>query len=307
MLTFTFAAPLGLPNGASINTIKIYESENGLLFNLVTSAAIANTATSYNYAGYASRFYKLSFADSSGNESGLTDSYFGADVVADALPGQTANILRGHLYPMIGEFQRLGVADEPGVLHQDGRVRFTYPRWNRLKDEEIRLNGQLLTRGTHYTLDAVNGQLIPITTMTATDDILARYYFAYFSDGDLLSYLNVVMSEINAKSPGDAYTTETADLTRTLHILIRGAYVSCIRKILMDNLIWKNNLIWADAQGAIGVLQGLLAAATAEYKDALADRNRRQFLQPHTIRTGRYGMDYTATGNNFFRFTVLGT
>jgi hypothetical protein len=143
--------------------------------------------------------------------------------------------------------------------------------------------------------------------MTSTDDILARYYFAYFSDGDLLSFLNVVMSEINAKNPGESYTTETTDLTRTLHILIRGAYVACIRKLLMDNMIWKNNLIWVDAAGAIAVLQGLLAAATAEYKDALADRNRRQFLQPRTIRTGRYGFDYTATGNNFFRFTVLGT
>ena len=307
MLTFTFTAPIGLPNGAAINTIKVYESSDGTTFALVNENSIANTATTYSYGGYTSRFYRLSFADSNGNESGLTDTYFGSDVVADALPGQTANVLRGHLYPMISEFQRLGVADEPGVLHQDGKIRFTYPRWNRVKEEEIRLNGTLLTRGTHYTLDAINGQIIPITAMTNSDDVLARYYFAYFSDGDLLSFLNVVMSEINAKLAGDSYTVETTDLSRTLHILIRGAYVACIRKILMDNLIWKNNLIWVDAAGAIGVLQGLLNAATADYKDALLDRNRRQFLQPHTIRTGRYGFDYTATGNNFFRFTVLGT
>jgi len=304
---FTFSAPGSLVGGGDVNALNIYESADAISFTKVASPAITPTDTQYEYAaGDAAKYYRLSFSDADGLESGLTDTLFGGDLYAEDFSSAGSTYINTYLDPMIRDFQRLGVYDEKGVKHQDGKIRFTYPRWNTaFRTEEIRKNGTLLTRDTDYTLDGSNGNITPIIEMLETDDILARYFFSYFSDSDLLSYLNRAVAQLNSKNPGSSYTLDTVP-DRFSHIITQSAYVECLKRLLLDNMIWKNNLIWADPAGALNALTSALNIANQELTAMWADTVRRQFLRPRTIRAGRYGFDYTATGNNFWKFTVLG-
>jgi len=307
-LIFNFAAPNTQSGGDDVNTIKIYESTDALSFTLVKTDSINASDTSYTYTdGSSSRYYRFAFVDASGLPSPESDTLYGGDIYdGETLSSQSSTLLNTYLYPMIKEFQEIGVFDEVGIYYQDGKVRFEYPRWNTSREQQIRKNGTLLTNTTDYALNATYGYIIPTTTPSETDEYSSRYRFSYFENTELLTYIDLAISNINAKNPGSAYTRDTIDLSRYGHVVTQGAYVSCLKRLSLDNMIWRNKLIWADPQAALSLLQATLSAAMAEYTAMLADLTRRQLLVPKTIKAGRYGQDYTVTGNNFWRFTVLG-
>jgi len=307
-LVFNFNAPNTQAGGDDTNRIRIYESTDALAFTLIKTDSIDASATSYTYVdGNTSKYYRIAFVDSDDLESVPSDTVYGGDIYdGEVLTSQTDALLNTYLIPLISEFQKLGVNSEKGQYHLDSSIRYTYPRWNTSTPPIIQKNNTIQTNSTNYALNATYGYIKPVGDFTATDDFLATYYFSYFDNNDLLSFLDRGVANINAKNPGQNLTRDTIDMNRQMPVVVQGAYVDCLKRLLLDNMIWRNNLIWANPQGALSLLQSLLSIAQAEYTAMQVDMTRRQLLTPKTIKTGRYGQDYTVNGNNFWRFSALG-
>jgi hypothetical protein len=216
------------------------------------------------------------------------------------------------LLAMIGMFQRLEVFDELGIPDPDLKtIRFAYQNWRGDISIQVRKRTTSiipvvgLVLGVDYTVDLANGIVVLTTPMNPGDEVRASYYFKYFADTDFKSFLKFALYEANAKNPTTAFFLESVPLEWNA-VLILGAYVHCLQRLLLDQGIWSRGLIWKDADKWVVYLQGMLNKAEEMWKYWLHKIKRRGFIQVYGISSGKFGTQLQVNETNFRQFTLLG-
>jgi len=229
---------------------------------------------------------------------------------------------------LLGGFQHIPVHNEIGIPKESvvGKrdvITFAYDNWNTDKRKWFHLNnGQReLREGTDFTLDATAGEMGLLTSgdsAFATDgelpvgqQIEASYHFKYYSDEEILICLEIALNFLNMERPVTQYATLDAAPAEFFGGLIIYGYYCALKKILMDNQIWNNHLIWAtnadgNMQGFHGQVYQLKEEAWREWAEQKKMAKPRSFAKPRGVHSGKFATQQRVTGANFQQFTIIG-
>jgi hypothetical protein len=194
-----------------------------------------------------------------------------------ALEGRYSDIYNDMLQWDIYEFQHLQVFDERGVLIPNNRVYFEFKNW--LSDYPLmsfKLEGsagQAQIADTNYVVDGTEG-IVTFNpgwkTLTFADVVMGRYSFRYFTNAAITAYINQTNAELNAIKSANQYAL--ADMpTEMDYLLSLGTYVKMLRKLVLDQIIWKNRYIFGD--GTLTMQQSIQSAYSQAYADYISLRD----------------------------------
>jgi len=111
---------------------------------------------------------------------------------------------------IIYEAQHIWVHWEQGLLKDDGNtLYFAYPNWNQDPRPLIRKNNRLISTGWQANMMGLVRLEMP---PDPEDQFFAQYQFKYFSDEELLSFLNEGLYMMNAIPPASMYYTSIENL-----------------------------------------------------------------------------------------------
>jgi len=204
-------------------------------------------------------------------------------------------------------------------------VTFTYDNWDITNHRHwifLSEDQRTLTKDIDYTIDAENGEIGLITTPSSSSvfasdgvtggelppgwEITARYHFKYFTDDDILAYLNLALDFLNMRRPVTGYTTLDAAPAEFRGAMIIYAYYRALMRILIDNQLWNNNLIWANREQMHAMVDQLKEESYREWQEESKFAKPRSFAKPRAVTSGRYGTQQRVTSSNFQHFTIVG-
>lgn len=152
-----------------------------------------------------------------------------AGATTPASASQRAIELMVGLERYIGCAQRIPVYQELARRNRDGDIfQLTWPRWN-LGNHMIRLNGEIIEDG--YTLNLDTGTITFATPLDTTDRVAASYNFRFFSQLDMLGFINDAISQINIEPPGSGYTIDSLP-EQFVGVMLMGAAKNAIKRLL---------------------------------------------------------------------------
>ena len=123
---------------------------------------------------------------------------------------------------------------------------FTFPRWN-LGNHAIFMNKEEVTSG--FTIDFDNGLVRFDNPLLTSDVIRSTYTFRFFSQTDLLRFINDAINNLNVGPPLLSYTPETLP-TQFFGVVMQGAAALAIQKMLMCWSIQQIRKIFGDDASA---------------------------------------------------------
>jgi len=218
------------------------------------------------------------------------------------LTGMYETITNSMLLSDIWQFQNLQVFGETGILIARNRVRYEFGNWvSGYKAQKFILveNGgasQSEIETEKYAVDYTEGILTfdPSWRDLSLNDVIRGYYsFRYFSNDDIIRYINQTKSEMDLLKSARDYDTLADIPTEWQFMISLGTYCKMLRKIAFDQLVWKNRFIFGDFSITQGMITSALQNAVADfnyYREVL--KTRRGRLQIHTI------MDYPMKWTN---------
>jgi len=196
-----------------------------------------------------------------------------------ALTGRYAEIYNDMLSWDIYDFQHLQVFDERGILLSGNRVYYEFKNWiTSYPLQSFKLEGstgQAQIDTSKYTVDGELGivtfQSAPTwRTLTFSDVVIGRYSFKYFTNDAITAFINQTNAELNAiKSAG--FNSIEAMPQELDYLLSLGTYVKMIRKLVFDQIVWKNRYIFGD--GTLLMQQSLQSAFDKAYADYVTLRD----------------------------------
>lgn len=224
-------------------------------------------------------------------------------------------------------FQHIPVYSEVGIPKESttGKrtlVTFSYDDWNDSYRYWLYLNNSQreLKEGTDFTLDKDKGEIGLLTTgdskfaadgeLPVGQQIEANYHFKYFTDEQILIFLEIGLNFLNMQRPVTTYADIDASPAEFYGALIIHAYYRALAKILMDNQLWNNHLIWAtnaDFKNQFhGQVYQLKEEAWREWADQKKMAKPRSFASPRGVHSGKFATQQRVTESNFQNFTIIG-
>jgi len=223
-----------------------------------------------------------------------------------------AEVIEGLVLPMIKFFQQLEVYDELGVPDPTAvAVRFGYDHWRSDMVTEFRKTTDsgvfAIGVGTGITsVDFTNGTIALTDPLASGDEVRATYRFKYFEDPEFQSFLRYTLLEINSRKPISAFTLEAAPLEWDATLAL-GVYIQCIKRLLLDNLIWRSRLIFPEPVDFKSYLKALKDEAATLYETNIKSLKRRILgARPAVVSSGKFFTQQLITEVNWRRFTVVG-
>lgn len=130
----------------------------------------------------------------------------------------------------------LGCAQNIAVYNEIARrnstkqlFQFSWPRWN-LGNHAIFMNDEEVTDG--FSIDFDSGTIRFDIPRIDSDRIVGTYNFRFFSQIDLLRFINDAISQYNVAPPGDTWTIDNLP-DRLVGVIMQGAAANAIKKMLM--------------------------------------------------------------------------
>jgi len=162
---------------------------------------------------------------------------------------------------------------------------FTWDNWQtNYKPVVFTLSGSeeaLKTFGTDYTVDYKNGKVLMNSDVPRHVEIEASYVFGYFSNQELLSFLNMSMNDINYIPPYTNFSIRNfPDYWRS--IVISGALVRCLEQLFMAPIFRERRLIFSD-EDMNGALINYYERVKQAFEAALTKKNRWSLTTPRGV------------------------
>lgn len=217
------------------------------------------------------------------------------------------NIINNFILPSLGFVQKIPLHNEVGVVAKDRRVvRFIYGHWLDSFPIIVRRNRTIfLTEGTDYTVDEVVGEIALTQDLAPGDEIDIDYYFQYFTNQELVDFLELTLRDLNSRKPATAFTMENAPLEWD-GALVTGVMIKCIERMMLDFNLWRPYLIWVDPSWFRDFLSTMLANLTAQFAIQATIVKRRGLVAPAGVSSGRYATSQLVDGANFRQFSIGG-
>lgn len=202
----------------------------------------------------------------------------------------------------IWQFQNLQVFSERGILIARNRIRYEFGNWvSGYKAQRFVLveeggATQAEIDSTYYAVDYTEGVLTfdpSWRELALADEVLGNYSFRYFSNDDIVRFINQTKYEMDLLKSATDYQDISTVPTEWRYFLSLGTYCKMLRKIAFDQLVWKNRFIFGDFSITQGMISAALQNATADYnyyREVL--KTRRGRLPVHTV------MDYPMKWTN---------
>jgi hypothetical protein len=133
----------------------------------------------------------------------------------------------------IGSAMRIPVYRELARTNKNRNVfQLTWPRWN-LGNHEIRLNNEIISSGTDYNPNLDNGNLTFTIPLQPSDRVEASYNFRWFTQTDLIGFINDAISQINIEPPFSSWTIDNLP-EQYVGVALIGASKNALRSLLMS-------------------------------------------------------------------------
>jgi hypothetical protein len=203
-----------------------------------------------------------------------SDYYLNFDAVPRvATMGQVAltliNTLKANL---IFEACDIPVYWEQGMIVSANKLTFAYKNWRRDQPVLFRINNRLSDAVT----PDFNGGAIIHRVIDPEDMFYAHYHFSYFSDEDLLSFLNEGMYMMNATPPATQCYSNIASLPFNWRAgVLLYASMQALRRVVFGFTFQERAIIFGekpeDAQRFIDNCKALLTEYTATWGEIRKD------------------------------------
>jgi len=181
------------------------------------------------------------------------------------------NIIDSMLSLKLERFRQLQVHDEE-INYGPNPLQSIWFPW--LADAPLKSTRNGLKVGS----DLAAGDLTAVDTDFGTfnvDPVLQRgetlyigYYFDYFPDPILSAFIDISIDVINAADPGTNYTINNMP-QKWDGAVAEQAYVMALEKLLLDDLLWKTRLIFADPDSVIGQLEAAMSGSKERINDVI--------------------------------------
>jgi hypothetical protein len=147
----------------------------------------------------------------------------------------------------IGCAQHITVKRELASVNADRMLyQLTWPRWN-LSNHQIRVNRQIEVTG--HTLDFDTGTISFPTPLDPTDMVDATYNFRFFTQIQLIGFINDAISQINIEPPSSGYTIENFPEPH-VGVMLMGAAANAIKSMLFCLAFQEPAKIFGDPEAA---------------------------------------------------------
>ncbi len=230
-----------------------------------------------------------------------------------------------HFFTQVPVYDEVGLPCE--VSGSRTKVKFTYENWRTDLPIKIHLNDAQgeITSGTDYVIpntldgdgDATTDGDGTITLLTSSGstfetsgelevghEIEASYSFRYFTDTELLCFLELALKLTNNWPPLTTYGNVN-DMPREFDgAVIIGAYFFALQRVLMDANFWNQGIIWMDKAWLQGTLQTQYAESSKRFDQMSKNAKPRSFAKPRGVTSGRFSTQSRVTGSNFTSFIV---
>lgn len=226
-------------------------------------------------------------------------------------------------FTLLEGFQHIPVHNEVGFPKESSgkrsKIIFTYNNWNLNFPFWFWLNNQQneLIKDTDFSLDDAKGEITLLTSsgsIFATDkelkvgqELESSYHFKYFNDQELLNWMEIGLIFLNNERPVTQFINIDIAPQEFTGALIIYTYYRALQKILLDNQLWNNNLIWADTRAFHGQVHALKTEAENEWKSEKQKAKPRSLVAPRGITGGRFATQQRVTGTSFRQFTIIGS
>jgi len=147
--------------------------------------------------------------------------------------------------PIEAELARVNFDKDEALLN--------WPRWN-LSNPIIRRNDKIINSG--FTIDFDNGLIRMDSTLHDTDKIDATYNFRFFSQEDLVGFLNDALAVFNIEPSGTSFSLENLP-DAFLGVILHGAAANAIRSLMFCIQFQKEATIFGGQDRAKDVFSNL--------------------------------------------------
>lgn len=225
-----------------------------------------------------------------------------AGVQTPASASQHAVELMVALDRYIGCAQRIPVYREVGRRNRAGNIiQFTWPRWN-LANHDIRLNGNIIDDG--YTIDLDTGTITFSAPLHPTDTVSASYNFRWFTQMEILGYLNDAISQINVEPPqSNSYTIDTFP-DKFVGVMLQGAAANAIKHLLFCLTLQEPSTVFGGPDGVKQALSTFQSLKENFEQTFNADKKTLKTKGPYPKMSSIVQPEYTLPGgrSRWFRY-----
>lgn len=305
-LTAQFVAnPSGMPVNVPDATIEIFGPSASIVLPATPMIYVVTGLYYYDYVvpnslpvnTYTVRFTGTVLGTPTANAMSMRIVPPGSPLQA---PSQSQAAATAALERYIGCAQKIPVEAELARIYP-GRttVTFNWPRWN-LTNPIIRRNDRFLTDG--FAIDYGTATLTFNSALHESDIIDATYNFRWFSQEDLVGFLNDALNRINIEAPGTQYTLDNLP-EQMMGVVLHGAASQAIQSMMFCLQFQKPRTVFGGAEEAKNTFSNLDTLKQNHEKMFNEDRVKiKRARYPSTV--GIIQPEYTLPGgrSRWFRY-----
>jgi len=190
---------------------------------------------------------------------------------ADTGSARKNKIIDEMLSYRLERYRQLKVHDEEINHHPNALQSIWFP-W--LPDAPIEATRNALqvgvdaAAGTLTVVDTEFGKFNVDPTLERGETLYITYLFDYFPDPILSALLEISVDILNAAEPGTNYTLESAP-AKWDGALAEQAYIMALEKLMIDELLWRTRLIFADPDNVLSQLETAKSNAVSRLNDVV--------------------------------------
>ncbi len=177
--------------------------------------------------------------------------------------------------------------------------QFSFPRWNTTDDIILYRNKGNIVKGG-YSIDYSNGVITFDDKMTSYDMLFADYNFKWFSDQDLLIFLQAAVAYFNIFPPQSRYSLTTVP-SIWMPIIVKQAAVDAIRKLMFCLQFQQPQQVFGGEQAASKAFSNL-ETLKKNYQQQITKAMQQKKLGPYTGLFGVIRVDTVAMPGGRSRF-----
>lgn len=199
------------------------------------------------------------------------------------------------------------------VYKEEGRpvdnyttYKFTFPRWNQYQGVKVYRNQELIQDG--FSIDFFHGKIIFDVPNTEYDIVNCDYNFRWFSDPQLMVFLNNGVQRMNMYPPVSYHSLERMP-SRFIPIVIYSAVVDALREMMLSIQFQEPQLIFGSIERSQSVF-GNFDTLKKNYEETLKGMLDAKKVGPYTGLTRMVVVpEYTLPGgrSRYFRYLFTGS
>jgi len=269
--------PAGMPINVPDATIEIFGPSGSVVLGPTPMALVVTGLYYYDYVipnslavnTYTVRFSGTILGTPTANSLYLQVIAAGSPYGA---PSQSQAAAVAALERYIRCAQHIPVEAELARISYDRtEAQLQWPRWN-LTNPIIRRNDRIIESG--FAIDFDIGKITFGSSLHETDKVDASYIFRWFSQEELVGFLNDAMNRINIEAPGTEYTLDNMP-SQLMGVLLHGAASQAIQAMMMCLQFQKPKTVFGGADEAAKAFGNL--NTLKENHEKMFNEDRRKF------------------------------